>query len=265
MNSVRHIYTVAGIGELLWDILPEGKRLGGAPANFALHAHALGGQANILSSIGHDRFGRDIIQFLSRLDMSTQYIHYNGHPTGSVEVELSENGHPEYVIHQNVAWDYIQLTPKSQALACLCDAVCFGSLAQRNPVSGQSIQAFVAGTKTSCLRVFDINLRGNHFSQQIIESSLHIANILKLNTGELDVLQDMLRLPPGIETALHALLNRYALDLIALTQGADGSIMMDKDTVSHCPGISVNVKDTIGAGDSFTAAMVMGKLYGIPL
>ena len=264
-NVPKRSFDIVGLGEVLWDMLPEAKRLGGAPANFALHAHALGGQAHIISAVGQDESGLDILHQLSKNRVNTEYIQIDEPPTGWVDVEICKNGHPEYVVHEGVAWDHLQFSPKMKELAKTCDAVCFGTLAQRNPISQQSIQAFLAHTKDDCLRVFDINLRQDYYTKDIIERSLRIANVLKLNDDELMVLQVLIGLPSPTEPALQALLTRYQLDFLAFTQGAAGSIMMDKDTVSHCPGIPVTVKDTIGAGDSFAAAMVMGKLQGLPL
>jgi fructokinase len=256
---------VVGIGEVLWDMLPEGKRLGGAPANFAYHAHALGGRAITVSSVGQDDSGREILQQLTGHGMNTEYIQTNSLPTGCVEVKICNNGHPAYVIHENVAWDHIQFTPAARELAGKCDAVCFGTLAQRNPVSRKSIQDFLAHTKNHCLRIFDINLRQQYFSREIIEESLLAATILKLNDEELAVLQEMFGWTGSVESALAMLLDRFQLDFAALTSGARGSIMMDRENVYHCLGTPVTVKDTIGAGDAFTATMVMGKLYGLPL
>ena len=256
---------IAGIGELLWDMLPDGRRLGGAPANFALHSQALGGRTKIISAVGQDQSGLDILKQLSRSQIDTEHIQISELSTSCVDVKICQNGCPEYVIKENVAWDYIRLTPQVKKLAQICDAVCFGSLAQRNPVSRQSIQNLLASTKADCLRIFDINLRQQYFSRDIIEDSLQAANVLKLNDDELAVLHDLLGLPRNTELALRTLLDRYQLNFIAFTQGSSGSIMMDRDTISHCPGMAVTVKDTVGAGDAFTAAMVMGKLYGLPL
>lgn len=264
-TAFKRNYIVVGIGEILWDILPDGKRLGGAPANFALHSHCLGAQAKIISSLGRDQAGLEILQQLSQKQISAEFIQTNGHPTGWVDVKILNEGLPAYVIHDSVAWDYILFSSEIEKLARTCNAVCFGTLAQRNPVSGRSIHKFLANSKENCLRVFDVNLRKDYFSRDIIESSLQAANVLKLNDDELTVLQDLLGLPLSSELALQTLLERYSLEFIAFTQGATGSIMMDKNNVSHCPGTPVEVKDTIGAGDAFTATMVMGKLYGLPL
>jgi fructokinase len=246
-------------------MLPDGKLLGGAPANFAYHCHALGADAKVLSAIGDDQLGRQIIDELNAKQVNIDYINTNSHPTGTVDVLIGNNGDAHYTINENVAWDFISLPEKAEKLASQCDAVCFGSLAQRSPASHKSIKAFLAKTKPDCLRVFDINLRQNYYSADIIESSLQAANVFKLNDDELKVLQQLLGLPDSTETALTELLQRYQLDLIALTKGSAGSTMMDKDHVHHNPGIHVEVKDTVGAGDSFTAVMIMCLLLGLSL
>ncbi len=264
-SAFREHHIVVGIGEILWDMLPEKKRLGGAPTNFASHAAAIGGQARIVSAIGQDQSGLDILERLSNKEINTQHIQFTEHPTGWVDVKICSNGHPEYIIHENVAWDYIPLSPQTIELAQTCDAVCFGSLAQRNPFSRESIQQFLANTREDCLRVFDINLRQHYYSREILENSFQAATILKLNDDELTVLRNLFELPEPQEAALQALLDQYQLDCIAFTEGARGSMMMDTNNVSYCPAIPITVKDTIGAGDAFTATMVMGKLYGLSL
>ena len=256
---------VAGIGEILFDILPKGKMLGGAPANFAFHSKILGLDSNLVSAIGNDTAGTDIRQILSGMDVSTEYIQCVHFPTGTVKVTLDSMGIAKYDITENVAWDHIAWTNNNRILASEVDAVCFGSLAQRSKESHKSIQNFLAHTKDACLKVFDINLRQNYFSCEIIESSLQMANVLKLNEDELDALKTLFDLPKSDEKALGVILNRYKLQFIAFTQGAAGSTMIDHHDTYHCPGIPVPVKDTIGAGDSFTAAMIMGKLHNLPL
>ena len=258
-------YCVVGIGEVLWDMLPDGKRLGGAPANFALHCKSLAGQSFIVSAVGQEPFGDEIIDHLSQRHANTDFITKNTHPTGRVDVELSADGHPTYVIHENSAWDNIELTPEHLRLAASCDAVCFGSLAQRNPVSQKSIHEFLSHTGDNCLRIFDINLRQHYYSKETITHSLQAANILKLNDDELIVLHELMNLPADTETALKTLIDEYQLRLIALTQGGSGSILMNDKQKSYCPSVPVTVKDTIGAGDSFTATMTMATLHGLPL
>lgn len=261
----NNTYTIAGVGEILWDMLPDGRQLGGAPANFALHAKAFGANAKIVSAIGQDPAGMDILSQLANRQADTQYILKNSYPTGTVDVQLCGNGHPTYIIHENSAWDNIELTPGTIQMAQTCSAVCFGTLAQRNPVSRNSIHRFLASTPETCLRVFDINLRQHYYSKEIIEKSLQAANVFKLNSEELIVLQDLLDLPKDTESAIKTLRDQYELDLVALTQGEDGSTMIDRENTSYCPTVPVAVKDTIGAGDSFTATMTMAKIQGLPL
>ncbi len=257
--------TIVGIGELLWDMLPGNPRLGGAPTNFALHSNALGGKAAIVSAVGSDKLGQDILNQLQAKQIETRYIETNTLPTSQVDVLVCDKGHPTYTIHENVAWDNLSLPPKSIELAKSCNAVCFGTLAQRKPISRTAIQKFLANTNKDCLKIFDINLRQNHYTPDTIYESLQTANILKLNDDELILLQKLFNLPTDTNSALESILNHYKLKLIALTKGAEGSIMMDKNSISYCPGLEVNVKDTVGAGDSFTAAMTIGLLSKMPL
>ncbi|MEN6306713.1 MAG: carbohydrate kinase [Anaerohalosphaeraceae bacterium] len=264
-NNINKRYLIVGIGELLWDMLPGNKRLGGAPANFAIHARALGANARIISTIGQDSDGQEILECLAQKQIPSDLILQNSHPTGKVLVQLDSCGHPSYTIEQNAAWDFIEPSPEVQKLAGACDAVCFGSLAQRNLPSRLSIHQFLIHTPEHCLRVFDINLRQNYYSKEILETSLGAANVVKLNDDELVVVQDILGLPQSEEQALQTLMERYNLRYIALTRGAAGSLMMSPDQTVQCPGIPLTVQDTIGAGDSFTAAMVMGILHGLPL
>lgn len=264
-KDINKRYIVAGIGELLWDLSPENKRLGGAPANFAIHAKALGANAGIISAVGHDPDGAEIIRRLAEKQLVTNFIAQNNHPTGKVHVQLDPCGHPSYTIEKNAAWDFIELSPEAEKLAAECDAVCFGSLAQRNSLSRMAIQRFLLHTPDPCLRIFDINLRQSFYSKDILETSLGIANVLKLNEDELTVLQDLLALPHSTEHALRTVMERFGLRYIALTRGAAGSLMMSQNDMVLCPGIPVTIQDTVGAGDSFTATMTMGILYGLPL
>jgi fructokinase len=257
--------TIAGIGEVLFDLLPMGKQLGGAPANFVFHARRLGLEAYAASAVGKDTNGLEICDKLPSAGLSAEYIQQVAYPTGTVQVLLDTDGVPHYTIMENVAWDHIQWTDELSTLAMKADAVCFGSLAQRSMRSCQSIQQFLHHTQDVCLRIFDINLRQHYYSRDIIETSLQAANVLKLNDDELKILQDLLELPESPENALYALRDRYELRYIALTLGAKGSVMMDAENRCDCPGFPVAVKDTVGAGDSFTASMAYGILHNLPL
>jgi len=195
-------FTVVGIGEILWDMLPSGKKLGGAVTNFAYHASVLGANAYVVSSVGADEPGREIITKVGELGLSDQYIQLDtSHPTGTVDVTLDANGIPSYVIHENVAWDYIEFTEDCLELAKKADAICFGSLAQRAETSRNTIIGFLESTikekNDRCLKVFDINLRQNFYNKEIIHQSLQYANVLKLNEEESKVVDELLGLSEG--------------------------------------------------------------------
>jgi fructokinase len=257
---------VLGIGEVLWDVLPEGRRLGGAPANFALHAQALGAQAALISRVGRDPLGEEILRGLTGQGLSTALVQTDDTaPTGTVTVELSGKGIPSYTIHEHVAWDRIVTTPEALAAASQASAVCFGSLAQRSEVSREAIGALVSQTQENALRVFDINLRQHFYSPEIIERSLTLANVFKLSDGELPELAKLFGLNGGVHEQLEALARRFTLKTLALTCGAEGSLLWRGGQWSERPSPQVEVKDTVGAGDSFTATLVMGLLHGMDL
>jgi fructokinase len=264
-NGKNNKFLVVGLGELLWDFLPEGRRLGGAPANFAYHASRLGANAVVVSCIGSDKLGHDIVKQLQKKELNVRFVSKSPQwPTGVVSVELDKRGIPTYIIHKDVAWDFIPWRSNYKKLAPAVDAVCFGSLAQRSYKSRQTIQCFLSLTKKSCLRVFDINLRQSYYDREIIESSLTLANIVKLNDEELTVVANLLSLEGSEQALLETLMKKYNLLAIALTKGIHGSVLStSKQTISHGGYPVENVVDTVGAGDSFTAALVMGFLLGI--
>ncbi len=257
---------MVGLGEILWDLLPTGKALGGAPANFAYHAHALGSAASVVSAVGRDSAGDEILQRLSSMGVHCEFVAEDAsHPTGSVSVQVDGRGIPNYIIHEDVAWDFIPYEPGMDALAATADAVCFGSLGQRSAVSRTTIQRFLAATRPECKRVLDINLRQHFYTQDIITQSLELSNILKLNEDELPVLAAMFSLHGQVEDQLSQLLRRYHLEVIALTRGRRGATLQTLQETADCPGFSVVVADTVGAGDAFTAAMTIGLLTRRPL
>ncbi len=254
-------YRVAGIGELLWDMLPQGKQLGGAPCNFSYHASQAGCESLMISAIGTDASGDEILAKIHTLGLEIRYIQRNASfPTGTVTVTVDAHGIPEYIIHENVAWDNIGWNPSLEALAKSIDAVCFGSLAQRNTISKQTILRFLEATDKDCLRVFDINLRQHFFDTVTIFQSLSIANILKLNEDELPVVADLLGLHGNEDSLLTQLMDKFNLKLIALTKGGSGSILLTKEERSFMEVPHVKIADTVGAGDSFTAILVSGLL-----
>lgn len=257
---------IAGIGELLWDVLPQGKQMGGAPCNFAFHALQAGFDAHVISAVGEDQDGREILMVMDQLEVNKSTVQINSaYPTGTVTVELDSAGIPDYIIHENVAWDHINWSEDLGILAGEMDAVCFGSLAQRNQVSGNTIRRFLETTTPECLRVYDINLRQSFYDRETVLRSLELANVLKLNEDELPVLAGYLGYDGSEEDTLTSLLGDFQLRLIAYTKGSQGSWLMTPDETSHCEVPSVEVADTVGAGDSFTAVLLAGILNGLSL
>lgn len=256
-----HRFKVAGIGELLWDLLPKGKQLGGAPCNFAYHASRAGCNSFVVSTLGTDNLGNEILEILDEHGLDKSYVKQAADfPTGTVTVSLDANGIPSYIIHENVAWDNIDWNSSLEILAKSVDAVCFGSLAQRNTVSRQTILNFLNATNPDCLRVFDINLRQSFFSEETIVKSLELANVLKLNDEELPLVAELLGLQGSDDDLLQHLISRFDLKLIALTKGANGSLLVTENEQSFMEVPKVKVADTVGAGDSFTAVLVAGLL-----
>jgi fructokinase len=252
---------VVGIGELLWDLLPDGRQMGGAPANFAFHAQALGASSAIVSAVGDDRSGREILEELGRRGLERSGIAVvSGAPTGTVTVALDAGGIPHYTIHEGVAWDVLPWTAGLGDLAARADAVCFGSLAQRSPVSRATIGAFLDATGPDCLRVLDLNLRQAYFSRETVHGLLGRATVLKLNDDELATVAGMLSFPGPESRVLAALLEAYPLSLIALTKGPSGSRLFGRGVDIIDPGHPIETADTVGAGDAFTAALVAGML-----
>jgi fructokinase len=261
---------VAGVGEVLWDMLLTGPQLGGAPANFAYHAHALGAPAQVITRVGNDDYGREIIRRFHEMGLPDTAVQVDETaPTGTATVELAGNGLAHFTIQENVAWDHIAATREALAVASAADAICFGSLAQRSEPSRDAIQQLVAATSAGALRVFDINLRQGFYSRSTIEESLQLANVLKLNDDELPTVGEMFSLTGSIECQIERVAQMFSLRLVALTRGANGSLLYqnDKDEVrwSDCPSRPVKVVDTVGAGDSFTAALVLGLLRRMDL
>ncbi len=254
-------YKIIGIGELLWDMLPAGRQLGGAPANFVYFCNMLGMQAWPVSAIGNDELGRESLLKLTQAGIDTRYIQIlENKPTGTVDVKLDINAKPEYTINQNVAWDYIEFDEKLAQLAAQADAVCFGSLSQRNKLSRNCVMDFLKNTKNDCLRIFDINLRQNFYSEQIINDSLTLANVLKINDEELVVINNMFSIKGTHHLCLEQLAREKSLDTVILTCGANGSIIYHDGQVNEHPGVNCTPVDTVGAGDSFTAVVAVGLL-----
>lgn len=264
---------VIGLGEALFDCLPTGRKLGGAPANFAYHVSQFGFDSCAISAIGNDELGQEIIDTFDKVG-----LHYClpkvDFPTGTVQVTLNEQGIPQYEIKLGVAWDNIPLTPELTNLAQHAQAVCFGSLAQRSEVSRATIQHFLESTPKDTLKVFDINLRQRWYNREVIETSLQHCNILKINDEELDIVAPMLLsvttdpadlIAADKEKAVRvcrALIELYELKMLILTCGTNGSYVITKDKCSFIDTPKVEVADTVGAGDSFTATFIAKILGG---
>lgn len=256
---------IAGIGEVLWDLLPDGKQLGGAPMNVVYHAASLGDYGIIASRVGQDPLGDEAVHRLKALGIGTDYLQEDDtRATGTVDVTVDESGQPDYLIHENVAWDAIAWTDDLAELARKADAVCFGSLAQRSSESRQTIQRFLQAADG--VRVFDVNLRQDYVSAEILRQSFELATVTKLNDDELPRVCELLKLPTGEETAMASQLREALnLDLVCITRGADGCLLVTEEETIEEPSIEVKVKDTVGAGDAFTAALIHLYLRDCPL
>lgn len=252
---------IIGLGEILWDMLPTGKQLGGAPANFAYHVCRLGGNGWAVSAISDDELGREIKNTLSTKKLNTILEEVN-EPTGSVQVTLNAAGVPTYDITEGVAWDHIPFTERIGNLAKETSAVCFGTLAQRSPESRATIHKFIESMPAGSLKVFDINLRQKYYDEKIISDSLRLADILKINDEELEIVSRMLCLTGTSEERCRAISREFNLKFVILTMGGDGSKVILEDIVHLSTPGKINIVDTVGAGDSFTAAFMLAYLRG---
>jgi fructokinase len=262
------VYRILGIGELLWDMLPEGPRLGGAPANYGVMAARLGDDAAILSRIGQDALGEQALKILEPFPVDCSHLQIDREqPTGRVNVAF-EDGQPVYTIHQPVAWDFFALSDDWLREAGRADAVCFGSLAQRSELSRRTIHALLRATKPECFRIFDVNLRAPYYTAAIVRESLQRANVMKMNDAEVPLVLDLLGLEPArsLREGAERLFEWFEdLHLVAITCGGSGSLLVSPTDWHQHPGIPIRVADTIGAGDAFTAAMTHYLLRGAPL
>ena len=258
---------IVGLGEALWDVLPEGKKLGGAPANFAYHAGQFLGSENTVavSALGEDRLAEETIDSLREhgLNYLMPRVPY---PTGTVQVTLDEQGIPTYDIKENVAWDNIPFSDEIQRVAANCRAVCFGSLAQRNVVSRDTIQKFLDATPADCMKIFDINLRQHFYTPEVIQESMRRCNVLKINDEELVLIGRMFGYPGlDMQNKCWLILGKYNLDMLVLTCGTNGSYVFTPGQMSFQETPKVEVADTVGAGDSFTGSFCAAILSGKPV
>lgn len=259
MNDV-----VVGMGEALWDVLPEGKKIGGAPANFAYHVSQFGLSSCVVSAVGDDALGKEIVENFTSKGLN-QLIAEVPYPTGTVQVEIDQAGVPQYEIKENVAWDNIPYTEALEDLAKKTKAVCFGSLAQRNVVSRETISRFLDAMPRhdDSLVVFDVNLRQGFYNKEILCNSMKRCNILKINDEELVTVSRMFGYPGiDLQDKCWILLGKYNLKMLILTCGINGSYVFTPGNVSFQPTPTVEVADTVGAGDSFTAAFIASILRG---
>ena len=258
---------VVGLGEVLWDVFPDETRFGGAPANFACHASALGARAAIVSAVGpaSEELANDALRTLTAHRVDVSAITRGTQETGRVLVEVDADGHASYRFTENPAWDFIDWSQAAADIAHNAHAVCFGTLAQRNAHSRETIGRFVSEMRPDALRVFDVNLRVNYWSDERIVSSLRMANVFKLNSDELPIVARACGITPSGNQSLQAIREKFDLRMVAFTDGSRGATLVTADAIDHCSAPTIDVRDTVGAGDSYTAAMTLGLLKGWPL
>lgn len=254
---------IIGLGEVLYDVLPEGAKLGGAPANFAYHASQFGFNAMAVSAVGNDALGDQALATFDKNGLK-YIIPRVAYPTGTVNVSLDEAGVPTYTFTPNVAWDHIPFTPEMKAIAKEARAVCFGSLAQRSTESRETIHQFLEATPEDCVKIFDVNLRGNFYNKEVLGEGVKHADILKINDEELVTFGSMFDYPGlDMEEKCRIIMHRYNLKMVVLTCGTNGSyVFAPNDLTSFKPTPKVEVADTVGAGDSFTGAFTAAILSG---
>jgi fructokinase len=261
--------TVVGLGEILWDVFPDGAHFGGAPANFACSVAELCGggmEVYIVGSVGRDDLGRRAVELLRGHGVDTSCVSTVDRPTGQVLVQLDEAGRPSFEIAADTAWDNLASCDELQQLAARADAVCFGTLGQRSDVSRRTIQSCMRATRPDGLRILDINLRPPFWNKEIVVQSLELANILKLNDTELPTVAEALGWKGTADELVERLMDAFSLQVVALTRGADGALLRSASgETSDLPSQPVTVVDTVGAGDAYTAVLVIGMLQGLPL
>ncbi|HEY6338967.1 MAG TPA: carbohydrate kinase [Candidatus Sulfotelmatobacter sp.] len=259
--------TVVGLGEILWDILPDARHLGGAPANFAYITSLMGDRGVVASRVGADSQGQEARRRTEALGLPATFLQTDEiHPTGTAQARVDDKGQARFVIAQPVAWDFLAWTPPWQDLAKEADAVCFGSLAQRSPQSRETIRNFLRATPETAVRVFDVNLRGDFYSPEVIAESMRLADIVKLNDEEIAQIMRLGGLPHIDErSSARKILQLYDLELVCVTRGNRGSLLVSRSSSSEHAGFRVKVADTIGAGDAFAAGLTHEYLHGASL
>jgi len=258
---------IVGLGEVLWDLLPKGACLGGAPANFAYITTLMGDQGIVASRVGEDSRGIEALRRMEELGLDIDHVQTDrGHPTGVVNVELDAKGQAQYEILRPVAWDCLEWTGEWQELAKQIDAVCFGSLAQRSEKSRATIRKFLSAASPDAVKVFDVNLRQSYYSADVLAESMRLADIVKLNDEELPKIMALLKTPHKDElSSARKLLEKFDLNVLCVTRGGRGSLLVRGKDASEHPGFKVRVADTVGSGDAFTAGLVHEYLHGASL
>ena len=258
---------VVGLGEVLWDLLPERTCLGGAPANFAYITTLMGDQGIVASRVGEDARGLEALRRMEELGLDIDHVQTDGErPTGTVKVELDGNGVARFEIAHPVAWDFLEWNLDWQHLAGKVDAVCFGSLAQRSEESQATIRRFLRAAPPGAVKVFDVNLRQSYYSEKVVAESMRLADIVKLNDEELPKIMNLGKFPHKDElSSARQLIAVYDLKLVCITRGGRGSLLVRGKDVSEHPGFRVRVADTVGSGDAFTAGLVHEYLHGASL
>ncbi len=264
--DTRHTPLLVGIGEILWDLLPGGRQLGGAPTNVAWHASQLGMRATVVSAVGDDEPGRGLVVRLDAMGIDRSHVGVDfDHPTGTADVVLDGQGKSTFTTTEGVAWDHIALHAGLLHLSVEADVVCVGTLAQRNETSRRTVQAFLSATRPDCLRVYDVNLRQRFHNAVIVGRTIACSHVVKLNDEEWPVVSRLLDLPEDPRPGAMALRRRHDLHVVAITRGAAGSILCDAQGLHEHPGIACPVVDTVGAGDAFTATLAAGLVKAMPL
>lgn len=259
-------FIVAGLGEVLFDVLPEGEQIGGAPMNFAYHAHSLGATGIPVSTVGDDARGERAVAELEQRGLATSAISVaQGYATGYVQADVDGQGVARYTFPDDIAWDHLRLNDRAMEVAAKAHAVCFGTLVQRGPESMAAVHRFLDAARPDTLKIFDVNLRQDFYSRQVISRSLEYAGVLKLSDQELPVLARMFDMSGPDSDLLKQMVDKFGLDLAVLTRGESGSLLVSPGGHDDHPGIRTRVQDTIGAGDSFTAAVALGLLKKLPL
>lgn len=266
MNNSASLPLVIGLGELLWDCFGDDRRPGGAPANVAFQANQLGCRGTVVTRVGQDDLGRELLDFLKQQQLATDHVQVDeNYPTGTVTVEFTDANDPQYTIHEHVAWDHLEFNDALATLMGEARAVCFGTLAQREAASREAIHQCLAATGEDCLVVYDINLRQKYYDRDWIERSLKAARVVKLNQDEVQVLSGLLNVDGSdLPQFANQLQTDYGVKAVCITRGSEGCLIYSENQNYDIPGTPVEVADAVGAGDAFTAALISRRLLGWP-